>query len=121
MKYGYARVSSTTQDYAAQVGALKAAGAGSRAARTGIRPEFGKLKKAPLPGDVVVVAKLDRLARSSQGALRTSPQRVQENRLRPCTISSASCKRFGRPDGLEVGKSLSARETQPFKGDYDER
>jgi DNA invertase Pin-like site-specific DNA recombinase len=30
------------------------------------RPEFGKLLKALLPGDVVVVTKLDRLARSSR-------------------------------------------------------
>ena len=74
MKYGYARVSSTTQDYAAQVDALKAAGCErifsekqSGKNRDG-RPEFGKLMKALLPGDVVVVAKLDRLARSSQGA-----------------------------------------------------
>jgi len=74
MKYGYARVSNTTQDYAAQVDVLKAAGCErifsekqSGKNRDG-RPEFGKLMKALLPGDVVVVAKLDRLARSSQGA-----------------------------------------------------
>jgi DNA invertase Pin-like site-specific DNA recombinase len=73
MKYGYARVSSTTQDYAAQVDALKAAGCEhifsekqSGKNRDG-RPEFGKLMKALLPGDVVVVAKLDRLVRSPQG------------------------------------------------------
>jgi DNA invertase Pin-like site-specific DNA recombinase len=72
MKYGYARVSSKTQDYAAQVDALKAAGCerifsekmSGKSAKD--RPEFGKLMKALLPGDAVVVTKLDRLARSSR-------------------------------------------------------
>ncbi|MCC8975157.1 recombinase family protein [Bradyrhizobium brasilense] len=72
MKYGYARVSSKTQDYLAQVEALKAAGCErvfsekqSGKSREG-RPEFAKLMKALLPGDTVVVTKLDRLARSSR-------------------------------------------------------
>ena len=72
MKYGYARVSSKAQDYTAQVEALKAAGCEkiysekqSGKSRDG-RPEFGKLMKALLPGDTVVVTKLDRLARSSR-------------------------------------------------------
>ena len=71
MRYGYARVSSNTQDYAAQVEALKAAGCerifsekASGKSSNG-RPEFAKLMKA-VPGDVIVVAKLDRLARSSR-------------------------------------------------------
>jgi DNA invertase Pin-like site-specific DNA recombinase len=72
MKYGYARVSSKAQDYTAQVDALKAAGCEkiysekqSGKSRNG-RPEFAKLMKALLPGDTVVVTKLDRLARSSR-------------------------------------------------------
>jgi DNA invertase Pin-like site-specific DNA recombinase len=72
MKFGYARVSSNSQDHAAQVEALQAAGCGkiycekqSAKSRDG-RPEFGKLMKALLPGDTVVVVKLDRLARSSR-------------------------------------------------------
>jgi DNA invertase Pin-like site-specific DNA recombinase len=71
-KIGYARVSSRTQDYQAQVEALKAAGCEkiysekvSGKAMKG-RREFDKLLKALLPGDVVVVAKLDRLARSTR-------------------------------------------------------
>ena len=71
MKYGYARVSTKTQDYAAQVEALNAAGCDkiysekqSGKNRNG-RPEFAKLLKALLPGDTVVVTKLDRLARSA--------------------------------------------------------
>ena len=72
MRYGYARVSSDAQDYAAQVEALKDAGCervysekASGKSRDG-RPEFSKLMKALLPGDAVVVTKLDRLARSSR-------------------------------------------------------
>lgn len=72
MKFGYARVSSNTQDHAAQVEALTAAGCDkiynekqSAKSRDG-RPEFGKLMRALLPGDTVVVVKLDRLARSSR-------------------------------------------------------
>jgi DNA invertase Pin-like site-specific DNA recombinase len=72
MKFGYARVSSNTQDYAAQVEALKAAGCerifsekASGKSSNG-RPEFPKLMKALNHGDVVTVVKLDRLARSSR-------------------------------------------------------
>ena len=72
MRYGYARVSSKTQDYSAQVDALKAAGCerifsekrSGKSAKD--RPEFGKLMRALVPGDTVVVSKLDRLARSSR-------------------------------------------------------
>ena len=72
MRYGYARVSSATQDYSAQVDALKAAGCqrifsekrSGKSAKD--RPEFGKLMRALVPGDTVVVSKLDRLARSSR-------------------------------------------------------
>ena len=72
MKYGYARVSSRAQDYQAQVEALKAAGCEKiysekkSGKRTDERREFAKLMKALLPGDVVVVSKLDRLARSTR-------------------------------------------------------
>jgi hypothetical protein len=56
MRYGYARVSSGTQDYTAQVETLKAAGCSriysekaSGKSREG-RPEFAKLMKAIQPG-----------------------------------------------------------------------
>jgi len=71
-KIGYARVSSKAQDYQGQVDALKAAGCerifsekmtGKSLAN---RREFDKLMRALLPGDIVVVCKLDRLARSSR-------------------------------------------------------
>src|SRR6476660_8318617 len=72
MKFGYARVSSNTQDHAAQVEALKAAGCEkifsekASGKSTNGRPEFCKLMKAISPGDTIVVTKLDRLARSSR-------------------------------------------------------
>jgi len=71
-KVGYARVSSSTQDYQGQVDALKAAGCErifsekASGKSTNGRREFDKLMKALLPGDIVVVTKLDRLARSSR-------------------------------------------------------
>jgi DNA invertase Pin-like site-specific DNA recombinase len=71
-KIGYARVSSNTQDYQGQVEALRAAGCERiysekmSGKSTDGRREFGKLMKDLLPGDVVVVTKLDRLARSSR-------------------------------------------------------
>lgn len=72
MKIGYARVSSKGQNYQGQVAALKAAGCEKiysekvSGKNTKDRREFGKLMKALLPGDVVVVSKLDRLARSTR-------------------------------------------------------
>src|SRR5215475_16726 len=71
-KIGYARVSSNTQDYQGQIDALKAAGCDrifsekASGKSTNGRREFEKLMKALLPGDTVVVTKLDRLARSSR-------------------------------------------------------
>jgi DNA invertase Pin-like site-specific DNA recombinase len=71
-KYGYARVSSDTQDYQSQVEALKAAGCKkiysekASGKSTNGRPELAKVMKALKPGDAVVVTKLDRIARSSR-------------------------------------------------------
>jgi DNA invertase Pin-like site-specific DNA recombinase len=71
-KLGYARVSSKAQDYQAQIEALKAAGCEriysekASGKSTAGRPQFKRLMKDLLPGDTVVVAKLDRLARSTR-------------------------------------------------------
>jgi DNA invertase Pin-like site-specific DNA recombinase len=75
MKYGYARVSTSNQDYELQVTQLKAAGCERIFAEkvsgksTDGRREFQRLMKALNPGDTVVVTKLDRLARSSRDLL----------------------------------------------------
>jgi DNA invertase Pin-like site-specific DNA recombinase len=71
-KYGYARVSSDTQDYQSEVDALKAAGCKkiytekASGKSTNGRPEFARVIKALQPGDAVVVTKLGRIARSSR-------------------------------------------------------
>ena len=71
MRYGYARVSGSSQDYQAQVEALKAAGCGKlysekKSAKNTDRPEFMRRMKAIKPGDTIVVVRLDRLVRSSR-------------------------------------------------------
>jgi DNA invertase Pin-like site-specific DNA recombinase len=71
-RIGYARVSSLAQDYQGQVDALKAAGCEKiysekvSGKSTDDRRQFKRLMTDLLPGDVVVVCKLDRLARSSR-------------------------------------------------------
>jgi DNA invertase Pin-like site-specific DNA recombinase len=71
-KIGYARVSSRAQDYQGQVDALRAAGCEKiysekvSGKSTDDRRQFKRLMKDLLPGDIVVVCKLDRLARSSR-------------------------------------------------------
>jgi DNA invertase Pin-like site-specific DNA recombinase len=75
MRYGYARVSTSKQDHAIQVDALKVAGCQRiftekvSGKSTDGRTEFKRLMKALNPGDTVVVTKLDRLARSSRDLL----------------------------------------------------
>jgi DNA invertase Pin-like site-specific DNA recombinase len=74
-KLGYARVSSQGQSYQAQVEALKAGGCDKiysekvSAKSIDKRTQFQKLMRDVLPGDVVVVAKLDRLCRSTRDLL----------------------------------------------------
>jgi len=76
MKYGYARVSTDGQSLVAQVKQLHAAGAekvlretasGARADRAQLRRAINELEK----GDVLIVTRLDRLARSTRDLLNT--------------------------------------------------
>ena len=74
MIFGYARVSTDDQNLDAQTDALKAAGAerifaDKISGGTRKRPELGKLFEQLREGDVVVVAKYDRLARSLRDLL----------------------------------------------------
>ena len=90
MKHGYARVSSDTQDHSAQVDALQAAGCEriysekASGKSTNGRPELAKLLKRLEPGDVVVVTKLDRVARSARDLLNI----IHEMKERGCGFVS---------------------------------
>src|SRR5215471_10209209 len=90
VKYGYARVSSDTQDHTAQVDALQAAGCQriysekASGKSTNGRPELGKLLMRLEPGDVVMVTKLDRIARSARDLLNI----VHDLKDRDCGFTS---------------------------------
>ena len=87
MKVGYARVSTSKQDHELQIEALKGAGcerifSEKRSGKsTEGRTEFKRLMRALVPGDTVVVTKLDRLARSGRDLLK-HPARYRRGRLR---------------------------------------
>jgi DNA invertase Pin-like site-specific DNA recombinase len=75
MKFGYARVSTDGQSVAAQV-ALHTAGAGKvfREVASGAKTDRVQLRKAIATlgvGDVLMVTRLDRLARSTRDLLNT--------------------------------------------------
>jgi DNA invertase Pin-like site-specific DNA recombinase len=76
MIYGYARVSTGSQSEAAQVAILRKHGAGKvvrevaqgdKTGRAKLRHALGRLA----PGDVLMVTRLDRLARSTRDLLNT--------------------------------------------------
>src|SRR5271166_2496743 len=76
MIYGYARVSTDGQSLAAQVAALKAARAGKvfREVASGAKSDRAQLRKAIAAlgaDDVLMVTRLDRLARSTRDLLNT--------------------------------------------------
>jgi DNA invertase Pin-like site-specific DNA recombinase len=76
MIYGYARVSAGGQSEAAQVRQLRGAGARKvfREAASGAKTDWPRLRRLLArinPGDVVMVTRLDRLARSTRDLLNT--------------------------------------------------
>lgn len=91
MKIGYARVSTTDQNLELQLAALKEAGCGriyqekiSGAKRD--RPELQRLIDQLRPDDIVVVWKLDRLARSTQNLLNLVDQ-IKNAKASFCSLS----------------------------------
>ena len=79
MKIGYARVSTNDQNLDLQLAALKEAGCGrifqEKISGAKIeRPELQRLLDQLRPDDIVVVWKLDRLARSTQNLLELADQ-----------------------------------------------
>jgi DNA invertase Pin-like site-specific DNA recombinase len=76
MKYGYARVSTVSQDLESQLQTLKAEGCEEIYSEkfTGTktdRPRFNELLERLEAGDTLVVTKLDRFARSTVDAIQT--------------------------------------------------
>lgn len=76
MKYGYARVSTVSQDLESQLQSLKAEGCSEIYSEkfTGTkkdRPQFNELLDNLEAGDTLVVTKLDRFARSTSDAIET--------------------------------------------------
>ncbi len=74
MLYSYARVSTDAQDLANQLDQLKAAGCAKTyrekiSGATAERPQLKKLIASLLPGDVVIVAAVDRLSRDTTDLL----------------------------------------------------
>ena len=72
--YGYARVSTDAQDLANQLAQLSAAGCSKTyrekvSGATAERPQLKRLLKALFPGDVVIVAAVDRLSRDTTDLL----------------------------------------------------
>src|SRR6478752_7837285 len=94
MIYGYARVSTDGQSVAAQVAALQAAGASKvfREVASGAKTDRAQLRKtiaALQAGDVLMVTRLDRLARSTRDLL---------NMLAAITGSKAGFRSLGGAD-----------------------
>jgi DNA invertase Pin-like site-specific DNA recombinase len=76
MKIGYARCSTAEQDLSGQLDALRAAGcervySEKKSGANGDRAAFQRMLKEVQPGDVVLVTRLDRLARSTRDLLNT--------------------------------------------------
>src|SRR5262249_12499844 len=74
MRIGYARVSTTEQDLSGQLAALKEAGceriySEKKSGANGDRAALQRMLKEVQPGDIVVVTRLDRLARSVRDLL----------------------------------------------------
>ncbi len=91
MKIGYARVSTTDQNLDLQLGVLKEAGCVrifqekiSGAKRN--RPELQRLIDQLRPDDIVLVWKLDRLARSTQNLLELADQ-IKNAEASFCSLS----------------------------------
>lgn len=86
--YGYARVSTSDQETTLQIDALKRAGVQAvfqeKTSSVGARPELRKALRLMRPGDVLIVWKLDRLARS----LRDLLQILEKLRANGCAFRS---------------------------------
>jgi DNA invertase Pin-like site-specific DNA recombinase len=99
MKLGYARVSTTEQDLAVQMEALQAAGcektySEKKSGANGDRIALQRMLREVQPGDVIVVTRLDRLARSTRDLLnildRLNQDQVGFRSLRETAIDTTT-------------------------------
>lgn len=84
MKYGYARVSTPDQKLENQIQQLEDAGAEKIyqekfTGTTTQRPQFNELLNILLPGDMLIITKLDRFARNTREALDIIQQLFKQN------------------------------------------
>ena len=130
MIYGYARVSSAGQaidgnSLEAQSELLKANGAQKifSDVYTGTklhRPELDKLMAEIQPGDTLIVAKLDRIARSAKNGLELIDQFIDKGVSVNILNMGASCRRWSPPafwcrNGGSPGGRRSARAYRTFR------
>ena len=112
--YGYARVSTTDQDLAVQKAALRAAGCEMIRAEkksgttTAGRSELQTLIDFVRKGDVIVVTRIDRLARSLKQLIETAGLKAGQ----PRTMAAASKCSKSLP--IRPGRQ---REQSPRRGD----
>ncbi|WP_368508579.1 recombinase family protein [Bradyrhizobium lupini] len=117
MKYGYARISTTEQDHAGQVDALKAAGAAKVfsdkiSGVKGDRPQLARAIAALDQGDVLAVTRIDRLARSSRDLLNI----VHEVEARGATFESLTepCANTNSPQAAAMLTMLPGLYRAPY-------
>lgn len=126
-KIGYARVSTTDQDTAIQVEALKAAGCAlvreekaSGTSTTG-RTELATVLEFLHPGDILVVTRIDRLARSI-GDLQTIMRTIKEKGAalacteQPVDTSTAAGKAFLDMLGVFAEFETNLRRERQIEG-----
>jgi DNA invertase Pin-like site-specific DNA recombinase len=114
---GYARVSSTDQDFNGQIDRLKAAGCQRIFAEkasgksTNGRHELNKAVRALQPGDTLVTVRVDRLARSIRDLLQLLERKLIRQRCEE-GIKRAKAKgtKFGRQSVLDYSQRKKIAE-----------
>lgn len=92
-KVGYARVSTEAQDLETQRSALTRAGctrifADKRSGKNTDRPELKLMMKTVQPGDIIVVTRLDRLARSVSDLIKIA-ETLKNKSVQLCSLAEA--------------------------------
>jgi DNA invertase Pin-like site-specific DNA recombinase len=116
---GYARVSTLQQDEATQVAALKAAGCGlvfhervSTRAKESDRPQLRAALASLLPGDELVVCKLDRLGRTQVEVINRL-HALQQERVHVRTLDGLiNTRALGKMAPLVIGLLTGLAEVE---------